>query len=152
MELVNGSTGVVAKALKYAPPKKFAAGKALINGESVGTRFTSARGKSYTYFPVGAVSYYVPGKLDEGVNYTCTPPAEDKGPAWAEDRKSTYVPKRKPKAAADGGDGQAADGGAAGDDPGAADATGGADQAGNGAAEAAVEGSAAPKGRRKRGE
>lgn len=147
MEFVNGSNGEVLKALKYAPPKKFAAGTASINGETVDTRYTSARGKDYTYFPVGGVSYYVPGKLEDGVNYTCTPPADDKGPAWAEDRKSTYVPKRKPKAAADGEDGA----GDAGSDAGTESAAGAADGEQATEGEAATE-SAAPKGRRKRGE
>lgn len=148
MELVNGSTGVVAKALKYAPPKKFAPGKALINGTEVDTRYTSARGKDYTYFPVGEISYYVAGKLDEGVNYTCEAPAEDKGPAWAEDRKSTYVPKRKPKAAAEGESNSDAATGPGTDEQAGEQA---AEQA-EGNAEATSAESSAPKARRKRGE
>lgn len=107
--LVNTRTGEELKVLKYAPPKKFTAGTAKINGVEVETRFTSGRGKEYTYFGVNDVSCYVPGKLEDGVDHTITPEEGFKGPAWSVERVSTYKPKRVKKegAADDSGTNQA---------------------------------------------
>lgn len=102
MELINASTGDKHKVLKYAAPTKAAVGKINLNGAEVETRFTSARGKEYTYFPVSEVSLYVAGALDPEASYTLEAPAEMKGPAWEGTRKSYYVRKRPAKPATEG--------------------------------------------------
>lgn len=108
MELVNASTSETLKVLKYTAPSKFTAVKINLNGEEVEARFTSARGKEYTYFPLNGVSVYVAGKLEEGGNYTVEVPQDFKGPAWDGARKSYYVRKRPVKEP--GGDDPIADG------------------------------------------
>lgn len=104
MELINASTGDKHKVLKYAAPTKAAVGKININGEEVETRFTSARGKEYTYFPVDGVSLYVAGSLPADASFTLEVPENMKGPAWDGTRKSYYVRKRPTKPAAEGGE------------------------------------------------
>jgi hypothetical protein len=154
LKLVNTSTNEELKALKYAPPKKFTAAKAIINGTEVETRFTTGRDKSYTYFVVNNVSLYVPGALDPETNYTFDAP-EGFGAAEAPaDRVSTY--KRKRPAKAEGADNAKSD---ASSESGAAQEAAGQESAGDagGAPEgegsvAGAEGSVAPRQRRKRGE
>lgn len=149
MELTNTRTGEAVKVMKYAPPKKFTAVKALVNGVEQDARYTNSRGKDYTYFNVGGFSLYAAGKLEEGTDHTIALPEDFKGPSWDADRPSTYVPKRKPKSADAGADGAAdsAEGSAdAGAEP-AESATASADSSSEGS-----EGIVAPRQRRKRGE
>lgn len=158
MELINASTGDKLKVLKYAAPSKAAAGKITLNGEEVETRFTSARGKEYTYFPVGGVSLYVAGKLEDGSAHTLEVPEGLKGPAWEGARKSYYVRKRPAKEAVTQGEGDAqSDNQTESGTAGSADSSSGSSGAGEATSE--VEGASgesgvteAPKSRRRRSE
>lgn len=97
--LINQESGVSLKALKYAPPTKFTPVSIVLDGETVEARVTTARGKSYTYFPLRNVGFYVEGTLTDGQAFTVDglPEGELKGPAWDSARKSYYVPKRPKK-------------------------------------------------------
>lgn len=158
MELVNASTTEALKVLKYAAPSKATVGKINLNGEEVETRFTSARGKEYTYFPVNGVSLYVAGKLEDGGSYTMEVPEGLKGPAWEGTRKSYYVRKRPVKEPATEGETNAqSDNQAESGSAGSADAGGDASGAGEASTEmegAAAEGSVTeqPRSRRRRSE
>ena len=147
--LINTESGASLKALKYSPPTKFTPVAISIDGEAVDARVTSARGKSYTYFPLRGVGFYVEGALESGQSFSTDglPEGELKGPAWDSARKSYYVHKR-PKKAKEGED--AEQNGEA--QSGAADQADSAEQGQTETAAAEGESSSAPRARRKRGE
>lgn len=91
---------------QYQFPVKFQPLALDINGETVEGAATSGKGKSYTYFKLNGVSYYVEGHLDAAGTYNVAFPegyvAKELKPQRVVSNKPKKVKEPKAEAATEG--------------------------------------------------
>lgn len=95
LTLKGPNLGEGAAVKQYPFPVKAVQGKIKINGEEVRAAQTAGRGKSYTYFTVKDVDYYVAGHLPFDSEFTVEFPTD----YAAKQLKVTRIVTKKPKAA-----------------------------------------------------